>query len=379
MMLSILEEALPALNKLTHEIVLDPLLGSQKVKDLSEWKALDIVSYGFKRPTRYDTYSFWLEFLNSSTNFNRRRAAYILKTYFCDDLVPINIALPSEHGKSKHASDPACASCHYKLDPMGGFFRNYSYDGDYSKLDFMAFDDGKVLDSVQKEQYLANWRNPKGSAREWNIGFIRSIKNESENDYGESLEDLSTIIKSAPEVKQCLNKRMAEYFLGRGQVFDGAWLSELSTNFTNITPAQEANASTVAFKKVAKELLLSNTFSQRNPEPSKCYDFGKTSKNDSLPCEISHIVSKHFISCHSGDGATGGLNMAEWNSKPEGKGYFTHLDTNGTQLNPLDSFQRILDSLSTQDESKLMPYLQSMPAVERAQLFKWTQNELQKQ
>jgi hypothetical protein len=28
---------------------------------------------------------------------------------------------------------------------MGGFFRNYSYDGDYSKLDFMAFDDGKLL------------------------------------------------------------------------------------------------------------------------------------------------------------------------------------------------------------------------------------------
>ncbi len=50
---------------------------------------------------------------NSSTNFNRKRAAKVLNTFFCDNLVPIQLPSSTPHGDSSlHASDPACQACH---------------------------------------------------------------------------------------------------------------------------------------------------------------------------------------------------------------------------------------------------------------------------
>ncbi|MCX6129866.1 MAG: hypothetical protein NTX25_12505, partial [Proteobacteria bacterium] len=64
---------------------------------------------------------FWLSLKNSSTNENRRRASYVLKRFFCDDLTPINVVSPKLHaGTNRHASEPSCQACHYKLDPMAG-------------------------------------------------------------------------------------------------------------------------------------------------------------------------------------------------------------------------------------------------------------------
>jgi hypothetical protein len=264
---------------------------------------------------------------------------------------------------------------------MAGFFRNHSgliYSGDMSDVPYFVFDDVKFLKQSEKELYMSNWKNPGEAVRDWNIGYIRSSKDENLNSYGESLEDLSKIINSAPEVKQCLVKRMAEYFLGRDQIFDGEWLHELSLKFEEAAQSQLPEASTLAFKEVAKELLLSKTFAQRNPEPSKCYDFKKGSKESDIPCEVSFNLTKNCTSCHTGAGAAKRLDLSKWTKDDNGRGVFSHFDSNGRQLTAAESFQTILDSLSTQDEKKLMPYLKSMAPVERAQLFQWVEKELRK-
>ncbi len=62
---------------------------------------------------------------NSSTNYNRKRAAYVLKRFFCDDLNPVGFEDPAEHIGGAHGSQTSCYACHYKLDPMAGFFRNH--------------------------------------------------------------------------------------------------------------------------------------------------------------------------------------------------------------------------------------------------------------
>jgi hypothetical protein len=375
-LLDVLNENLPLAEKMTHDLLFDPGVNKKNEQILSELNDLDLAKYGFQKNGRYDFYSFWINFQNSSTNFNRRRGAYILKTYFCDDLTPIDVALPSDHTKGKHGSDPSCASCHYKLDPMAGFFRNHSTNIDYTNLPYLRFDDGKILNQADKDLYLSSWKNPPGSDRVWNVGYIRSARDKNLNRYGETLEDLSNIIKEAPEVKQCLTRRMAEYFLGRDQVFDGGWLRELSQKFEDASKSKAPDASSLAFKQVAKELLLSKTFSTRNPDPSKCYDFKKGSEETAVPCEVAFNIENNCASCHKGSGAARGLDLTNWTVDENGKGVFSHRDESGKQLAAEVSFQRILESLSTQDERKLMPYFKSMAPVERAQLFKWVEGEL---
>lgn len=373
------EKNLVRMTKFAHELIFSPRIEARTAQNLSEMEDLDLVPYGFPNNNVFDDARFWFNFQNSSTNFNRRRGAYILKTFFCDDLTPINIAIPSDHKKGRHASDPACASCHYKLDPMAGFFRNMgNFNFDLQDESYFVFDDGKKLNQAERDLYMNTWKNPEGTAREWNIGYIRSATDERLNHYGESPKDLYEIIKKAPEVKQCLTKKMAEYFLGKNQVFDGGWLHELTQKFEEAAKSTEPQASSVAFKDVVKEMLLSKTFAERNPDSSKCYDFKKGDGESVIPCEVSFNIEKNCLSCHKGAGAASRLDLSSWTVDSSGKGVFLHRDENGIQLTAAESFQRISQSLSSKDERKLMPFFKYMAPVERAQLFNWVNGELRK-
>ena len=59
-------------------------------------------------PTKQKWLSFGFEqgvaLGNSSTNFNRKRSAYVLKRFFCDDLIPIGFETPQEHVGGAHGS-----------------------------------------------------------------------------------------------------------------------------------------------------------------------------------------------------------------------------------------------------------------------------------
>jgi hypothetical protein len=317
-------------------------------------------------------YFFWNSLPNSSTNYNRKRAAYFLNQYFCDDLTPVLFVKASDHTKDAHSSDPGCVSCHYKLDPMAGFFKHLGQGGNsFEGLKNIFFDDFATMD---RQQYELAWKDGPGK-REWNIGLIRSQYDEKLNHYGESIEDLFKIIQTAPEVKKCIVKRASEYLLGKNTLIDPGYLDYLSRNF--ITEAQ-VNSS-VAIRNLFKRLVLSNTFAQKIKKPDVCYDSAPGPKeyqefnvNKSPPCQIAHLFQKNCGSCHKSDFGPGNLNLTNWIQNAQGEYFFAHFDDQGKSLSKSESIDRLIDRISSNDDELTMPPISHhISSIERAEMYKW--------
>lgn len=340
-------------------------------RDLRDVRALDIKAIGmaprwhmFGNPHRQSL-------MNSSTNFNRKRAAYVLDRFFCDNLTPINVESTGEHTGGAHGSEPACMACHYKLDPMAGFFRDFGYlFSDYRKSDQIRFDDNA---SAYTEEYSKAWLAPKDAGRTWNVGFIRSASRQDLNVYGSELEDLFRIIKTEPEVKRCIVKRMFEYYAGIDQTLDVGFLEYLTNEFVTVAKAD----STRAFKEVSKMIVLGQTFRESDPQTDVCYDYppgydpaGKP------PCKVARILEKNCASCHFSTFDKPFLDLTAWEIQADGKYSFPHLDKDGNQLPPHQTFEKILDRLSTQDPERRMPLKKHMDTLDREALFKWVMDVL---
>ncbi|MGQ0506024.1 MAG: hypothetical protein ACT4TC_11980 [Myxococcaceae bacterium] len=317
-----------------------------------------------------DQTTFWFALPNSSTNFQRRRAAYILDRFFCDDLKPINAALPETHAQGQHGTDPACRSCHYKLDPMAGFFRDYGLVGfNFAGESSMLFDDLAVMD---KATYDASWAGAPGSGRAWNVGYIRSARDESQNAYGQSLEDLFRIIETAPEAKACVVRRTFEFFNGTDQQVDPGYLAYLSTQFT----AEAETDSSAAFRALIRRILVSRTFRAVDARSTECYDRAPgTSSQAGPPCAVSFILQANCAQCHNATNALGGLNLGQWGRDPDGRSTFAHAGPQG-QLKAEETFTRLLERISTADEKRSMPLARQMPAADRETLYLWLQERL---
>lgn len=70
--------------------------------------------------------TLWQRFMSSDTNHHRARANLVLSTLLCDPLPQGNVA--GNPLNPDVATDPACAGCHQRLDPVGGAlwgFRRY--------------------------------------------------------------------------------------------------------------------------------------------------------------------------------------------------------------------------------------------------------------
>lgn len=303
--------------------------------------------------------SFWRHLTNSSTNYNRKRSAYILDRYFCDDLTPLNVSNPGSHSEEAHASSPACQACHYKLDPMAGFFRDLGVSGvSFADSEHLIFDDEATVSGSAKEEYLASWKSANGK-RKWNVGYIQSASSERYNRYGESLSDLENIIKTSKQSQVCLTKRIAHYFLGEEQSFDGAWIESLAEQFT-----QAANSS-VAVKNIVTSLILSNTFAVTNGDPKICYDFSSSSQNTGVPCQVASLISRNCASCHGDSFAAGGLNLNQWVGSS-----FQHVKA-GVQQTPVDTFNEMINRINSTDPSYRMPLGAHMSPSDRAALYHW--------
>ena len=319
--------------------------------------------------SRYTAFPFAVNFVlqNSSTNYDRKRAAYMLKRYFCDDLTPIGVEAPADHAQGAHASDPTCMACHYKLDPMAGFFRDYGVRFKYygGKKNIFFDDNAKI----PLAQYEAAWQNPAGSTRPLNVGYIRSSTHEELNSYGNQLEDLFQIIKTAPEVKRCVVKRMFEYFNSEEQVIDPAYLDQLGIEFG------AESSSTVAFKKLAAKMVLGQTFSTSNPDPERCYDtLSGPSTGATPPCRIAAIVQTNCKTCHSATTGPGKLDLTQWVLDPQGSWTFAMLDDQNQQRTAADVQNRLLDRLSSSDPARRMPMGMEMPGADREALYLWAQS-----
>jgi mono/diheme cytochrome c family protein len=308
---------------------------------------------------------------NSSTNYDRKRAAYVLKHFFCDDIVAA--PQPPAAGISTDVKSGACAGCHQKLDPMAGFFRNYgAFFFDYSKTPVIVFDDLAVR---ERDDYVLAWQRKSGAGPLWNIGFVRSASATSANAYGRSLADLSRIIRGAPEAKRCLMQRLFEYLVAEKQTIDNGYLDDLTRNFENEAKIDSA----AAMKNAIVRIVTGRTFHQRDPDPRQCYDYAPgASPADSPPCRIAFILKENCTSCHdSAYGGDGNLDLTALIASPDGRGRtFPHLDDALEQQNARETFARLVERLTTDDAKRRMPKGRAMRGDERDELLRWARDAL---
>lgn len=322
--------------------------------------------------------SFWNRLPNSSTNFNRKRAAYVLRTFMCDDLTPLDLdSLTSMTGSgNKHATDPKCQACHYKLDPMAGLFRNYGRQGtSFKGQDTFTFDDFKTISGEQLKTYMGSWEE-NGTPK---VGFYVAPNTPDENWKGDDLVDLIAFMRQSEQVKQCMVRRLAEYVLGEEQVYDGGWLEEKSEKFV------AGPNSGSEFKNLYKTLLLSNTFREKNPEHGVCYDFSTNDQDNAAnrpPCAAAHILKTKCETCHNKNNAAGGLELDSWTSL-EGKMGFVHnsIDFPGTVVPRKETFELMQTLLSKAVERNgreipVMPAGGSLSDSEKQTLFHWINQQL---
>jgi hypothetical protein len=328
--------------------------------------------------------SFFQTLTSSSTNFQRKRAAHMLKTYFCDDLTPLDIpsAEPADAGgdggsaADLHASSPNCQACHYRLDPMGALFRNIGVKGtDFSGKGSIRFDDSIFFEGKAYEQYLSQWRNPDGGFRAgyWVLGADGKPERERgwTDAHGDTLRGLWPYMRKSKLVKACLVRRLTEYVLGPGQVYDREWLAQVSEGFA------DGPQSGAQFKRVLKELLLSKTFSIHNPVKGTCYDVPVGAPPNRAPCAIASVVSANCAGCHSSTTGPGRLDFTNWQDVGGGQFSWAHLDENGQQLPRAESQRRMLDRITTADRSRRMPLLRAMPGDDFVTFRGWLTTNLE--
>lgn len=340
---------------------------------VAEFKRFDLAAF----PTKQKWLSFGFEqgmaLGNSSTNFNRKRSAYVLKRFFCDDLIPIGFESPQEHIGGAHGSQTTCFACHHKLDPMAGFFRSYgAYFFDYSRSEDIIFDD---LASKDRKPYEALWKAANKAGRTWNVGYIRSSRWQDNNSYGVSMADLSRIVRSAPEVKRCLMRRLHEYVVAEHQTVDSGYLDYLADAFA----AEAATDSSAALRNAIIRILQSSAFEQPDADPKRCYDLAPGAiAGAGSPCRVFSVLSKNCGQCHNAAGEDGAerLDIHSWIAAPDGRHMFRHLDADQQQLAAQDSLARVIERLSTFDPKARMPKGRVMPNDERQELFLWAQEEL---
>jgi hypothetical protein len=313
---------------------------------------------------------------NSSTNYNRRRSAYVLKRFFCDDLNAIGVDFPAVHAANKHASDPSCFACHYKLDPMAGFFRNYGARFfDYSQSKRIQFDDRARID---RKLYEQSWADGPDAEHPLNVGYIRSTKDLTQNFYGSSLEDLYAYLKVAPEVRRCIMKRAYEYLNSDDQSVDGDYLDYLTDQFNQDIALQ--GSSGIALKNAFARIVLGPGFSTPNADPNTCYDHKPGYVPSSgVPCQVSSILNKSCVSCHGSTQDSSGLDLAHWETSKDGHGGFPHVDAHGVAISHEQTLQMMLDRLNTTDADMRMPYLKEMLTADRQQLYLWVNQELKQE
>lgn len=341
-------------------------------KSVAAFKPFDLTAF----PTRQKWLSFGFEqgmaLGNSSTNFNRKRSAYVLKRFFCDDLIPIGFESPQQHTTGAHGSQTSCYACHHKLDPMAGFFRSYgAYFFDYSRSPDIIFDD---LASKERDLYEAVWKAADG-ARPWNVGYIRSPRWEHHNQYGSSMADLSRIVRTAPEVKRCLVRRLHDYMVAEDQAVDSGYLEQLTRQFET----EAATDSAAALKNTVVRILQSAAFHAPNADPKRCYDLAPGEEvGEGPPCRVAAILRRNCEQCHNAAGEDGAerLDLGSWIVGPDKNRTFRHVDTGALQLTAQESLGRLIDRLSSHDQKVRMPKGRVMPNNDRQELFLWAQQEL---
>jgi hypothetical protein len=354
---------------------LDPLYRTWESNPDLALEPIDLAAVGAERfgDTGGGYTEFWTQLVNSSTNYNRRRAAYVLDRYFCDDLKPVGAALPELHASGQHASNEACRSCHFKLDPMAGFFRrNGAFGVEYTDAVLaesdgeIDFDDGAVMDFARYEDA---WRAPPGSRRAFDVGFIRSTRDEAQNSYGDDLGDLDAVIATAPETDRCVVQRMFEHFNGRDQAVDPGFLDDVT--------AEMRRSGADGFRRALTRIVTGATFHATERHTSVCYDVapGAAAANRP-PCAVASFLTTYCAACHSAGVRQGGLDLTAWTVGEDGAFGFPHVDAAGRSIAREATLAAMVDRLRTNDLTRQMPMAREMPLQTREHLVLWLEQQL---
>ncbi len=372
--LALVKNRITFLTKFSQALI--PLNGYEP-RDIASVKSVDLGFAGVYS-------SLWasqlgVNLVNTKTNFNRRRGAYVLKHFFCEDLVPIPAAESgtgaARHtliARDEHGANASCKSCHYRLDPIAGFFRFHGHHF----LNFLGkgsvrLDDGTLLTDAE---YALHWTRADFVDQDFNeglnIGYVASNADLTENSYGRFPGDLVTILKSRKEVKACITQRALEFFLGKNQLVDPDFSQKLSEELARQWRAQ---SSSVAIRGLVKSIALSKAFKQQNPVSDTCYDISAGGSKAEPPCYLRAMVQRHCTQCH---GQNSRLNLKKWEEIYPGEWGFPHLEkvqasAAKVYLHPKETFARILNRLTTADSGKRMPLSRPMPQRDREGLVLW--------
>jgi hypothetical protein len=360
-------------------------------------------------PTRRIDYEkpFWFVNRTNLTNRNRKRAAWALRTFFCDDLTPLGIDSPRKqkdppkppandaqaaqedqaaaaHANGRelcedlHGADPACAACHYKLDPMAALFRYHGMWGtDYGPNatgKFKFFPNTPPLTEPELERYLACWRYPAdapyhradGRTYQWRAGYFRTAQEapDDANERFDTLEELTAALPGIPAFRRCFASRLTKYVIdSKNTTFDPAWIGHLADMLG------QPDSST-ALKSVLKELFTSNAYRNVDPRSGECYDEAPDTERSEIPCSVRETIQDNCTSCHNADEAKGGLDLTQWVSDGAGRMTFKHVK--GKQLTRKASFDLLSRAMSSSEPQFRMPRGQDkIDPPQRTALYEW--------
>jgi len=323
-----------------------------KVEKLSDLKELDLGPLQFTH--RFFSSLIGYAIQNNTGNYNRTRAKYVLTKFFCDELFENVIPDHEDFALVNHrhlrslsdVSSPACMSCHFRLDPMAGFFKDLGFRFQPFGGQTIDLDDGNRID---RQIYQTVWKSSLNTGRTWDIGYRRSLNESSNNFWGEKISDLEAILKSAPEVKTCLTQKLYKHLVGENQLVDAAFIKELADEFKKVPGPN----SSIALKSIIRRILASQAFKNLNPDPRFCYDRPESSSSNFMPCEMTEVFQRNCVSCHAS--TSKGIQLSSLLKDTNGKHYFIHLDERGYQLPREASFRGILERLNSQNSEFLMP------------------------
>ncbi len=310
---------------------------------------------------------FYESYPSTKTNRHRKRAAAMLRTFFCDDMRPLEVAMQddaqamaTEHSKGlpdPHLGKPECYTCHFRLDPMGGLFRTVDGRGGVAPGDIIVFSDGDVTGSAAIEAYTAPWKayGALKKERAWNVGYVQSPTDFTQNSYADNLESFfKEVVSEHPDVKRCIVERTAELAFGSEQLVSGSWLDHISNEFL-IDLKGSKMSSSQALEGVFKKILLSKGFSTPTRNPDICYDMSENSyAYDRLGCAEAYVLKHDCIGCHDQRYASGNLDLSRWG--PNGFPY-----TDGRAFDKLSTLEKIQDSIAIRTAGDVPHKTKAMP------------------
>lgn len=163
------------------------------IEGVSEWER---VSLGEQRPGILARPAFLASHAYSATSSPVRRGAFVLEQLLCEDLQPppdVNMDLPEQGAGGgttirdrleAHWTDPACAACHTRIDPIGFSFEHFGALGERRE----TWEDGTPIDATGSLEEGGSWSDAHG---------------------------MLDVLASSERARECYAQRWFEYAVGR--------------------------------------------------------------------------------------------------------------------------------------------------------------------